>query len=230
MATSPGNRVKSAPHLGVWSEGGDVTRGIANQDAGRRWGPPAPFARRAIRGAARAGLVLALLSAASLAHARAPSLVESGLLVAARYEGWSRSEVLAERARLLDTRPSLGGPIALLAVGGGLLTFAASNLMPYFAAGARAQAISEGRVALYNVIVGTLGAMALTGTGLALLGGLRLYHRIATRRETDAALSELDALAPAAPEPPPVQAPLPADAPSVRRDATPSSNAPFARL
>jgi hypothetical protein len=122
-----------------------------------------------------------------------------------------------ERARLDATRPSLGGPIAMLAVGAVLALsgagFAASGLytvIGYILAGAFSGASTVGTIVTVAgfVILGIGVVMLAVGIPLAIIGGVRLKKTIGERSAIGVELNAVDekikALEEGAAPPPPV--------------------------
>jgi hypothetical protein len=109
------------------------------------------------------------------------------------------AELQAERARLDGTRPSLGGPIALLAVGAGLCVVGLGvglggfyTVLVYFFTGGSLGTVSTVLTIAGFVLLGIGVAAIGVGIPLAVIGGRRLASTIRERRAVGAQLNALD--------------------------------------
>ena len=131
-------------------------------------------------------------------------------------EQLSREQLQAEYTRLEKARPSLGSPIALTAIGGGLLIAALVVLyidaVLYFVSGFGTAAF---QLAGYILLI-FAAALAVTGGVLLAVGLVKLFQRLGQRRavqqredDINSRLESLDGAAPPAAVPPPGNAPPP---------------------
>ncbi len=100
------------------------------------------------------------------------------------YEGWSVEQLRAESRRLNDSRPSIGAPIALLAVGAGLGVFIGA---PFTYAGILVLAGGYG----VGVLIFGL-AVLLPGIAMAVIGGVWLGARLTERHAIDEQIDDIE--------------------------------------
>jgi hypothetical protein len=138
-------------------------------------------------------------------------------------------ELRDERARIDATRPSLGGPIALLAVGAGLCLVGLGVgigglelLFFYFFTGLGASyygALGTVLTIVGFVLLGVAVVAIAVGIPLAVIGGVRLKRTINERTEIGKSMNEIDDQIRALEENAPPPAPPPPS--SVQRNAGP---------
>lgn len=125
----------------------------------------------------------------------APALAHRSLLLTAEdapVEPMTRGQLELEVQRLEATKPSLGAPIALTAVGGGLLLggggVALGGLADLIILGTR------GTYALVGYIfLGFGAALAVTGGVLLAVGLVKLFHRLGERGVISQRIDEVNA-------------------------------------
>ena len=128
-------------------------------------------------------------------------------------EQMTREQLQIEYQRLDVEKPGLGGPIALLAVGGGLLFVC----IPFLYLAVLAFAEGGTSVLLLGYIFLVFGAaLAITGGVLLTVGLVKLFQRIGERRayaqrmeDINARLESLDRTGAPPPPPPPSSMPPP---------------------
>ncbi|MBL8955685.1 MAG: hypothetical protein JNK82_33230 [Myxococcaceae bacterium] len=129
-------------------------------------------------------------------------------------EQLTREQLQNEYQRLDREKPGIGGPIALLSVGGGLLIFSFAFFAVAVAGYLYSGASSVIAVTAY-VLLAFSAALGITGAVLLTVGLVKLFTRIGQRRaysqrmdDINARLDSLDRSG-APPPPPPDAAPLP---------------------
>jgi hypothetical protein len=122
-------------------------------------------------------------------------------------DAMTREQLAAELRRLDDTRPGLGGPIALMVVGVALAVPGAGIVLAGVSAGLGFSGSYGSAVAL--VFAGFGVALLVVGVILAIVGSIKLVGRISARRAHSADVDEvrkridtLDQAPPTAPPPP----------------------------
>lgn len=117
------------------------------------------------------------------------------------YQGWTRRQLEAEMRRLDDLRPSLGGPISMMAIG------AAVAVVDFvvFLFGGLIALLSGGGFDTGVVVV--MGIGAVVAAGLIILGAILLKGISKERgdygRQMDLVKAAIEALTPSPMEPPP---------------------------
>lgn len=129
-------------------------------------------------------------------------------------EQMTREQLQIEYQRLDVEKPGLGGPIALLAVGGGLLFVCLPFL--YLAVVAFAEGGATSVILLGYIFLVFGAALAITGGVLLTVGLVKLFQRIGERRayaqrmeDINARLESLDRTGAPPPPPPPSSMPPP---------------------
>ena len=103
------------------------------------------------------------------------------------YAGWSRPQLQQEYARLKDTRPGLGLPIALMSSGGG-----AAVLLLY--AAVLALGTGGGLTSITVPLIAVFAVMGIGGAAMIAIGGILLSRIIPERRPYSLQMDEIDRL------------------------------------
>jgi len=124
-------------------------------------------------------------------------------------EQLSREQLQLEYQRLDREKPSIGGPIALTAVGGGLLFFGIIFFI-YAVAGYLYAGFASELVVVAYVLLAFSAALSITGAVLLTVGLVKMFTRIGQRRaysqrmdDINARLESLDRSGSPPPPPPP---------------------------
>ncbi len=115
----------------------------------------------------------------------------ANLVPTGSYDGWSVEQLRAESRRLNDNKPSIAGPIVLLAVGAGLGVFIGA---PFTYAGIVALAAGYGSGLLIFGLAVLLPAIAM-----AVIGGIWLGARLSERHAVGEQIDEIERRIPNAP-------------------------------
>ncbi len=113
-----------------------------------------------------------------------PPSVSPNMGVGGNYEGWSLEQLQRESRRLNDLRPSLVGPIVLLAVGAGITVFLG---VPFLLSGV---SILYATGVAGFLIAGLV--FAVPGVAMIVIGSIWLSSRIAERREAGEQIDEIE--------------------------------------
>ncbi len=105
--------------------------------------------------------------------------------------GMSREQLKEEWRALDESRPSLGGPIGMLA-GGGAMAFASIYFLLYGVASLYVQSVGVASATTVGVVLlGVGAALLIGGVILAVIGGVRLGAVLRERRQIGERMDEL---------------------------------------